>query len=97
VRALQDTVARRLSSEDGIDGLIIDLSALAIADSFAAKVLGETADMARSLGARTVLVGLRPAVAITLVDLGIELPRAETALTLEAALAKLNLRIVRDE
>ena len=77
-------------------GLVIDVSALGIVDSFAAKVLGDTASIARSFGTRAVLVGIRPAVATTLVDLGIDLSNVETALSLEMALAKLKLRIVSE-
>ncbi len=93
-RALQDAISARLSSEKGLSGLVMDVSSLAIVDSFAAKVLGDTANIAQSFGVRPVLVGMRPAVAMTLVELGVELPRVETALNLEGALRKLNLRIV---
>lgn len=96
-RSLQESIAQRLSLEKSIRGLIIDVSTLAIVDSYAAKVLGDTAAIARSFGSKAVLVGIRPAVAVTLVDLGIDLAHVETALTLELALKKLKLRIVSDE
>lgn len=95
-KALQETVAQRLASEKGMRGLVIDVSALALVDSFAAKVLGESASIARSFGVKAVLVGIRPAVATTLVDLGIDLSSVETALSLEHALTALHLRIVAD-
>jgi rsbT antagonist protein RsbS len=94
---LHDAVAARLSKEQGIRGLVIDVSALSIVDSYAARVLEETAHVARSFGSKTVLVGLHPEVAITLVDLGIDLGALDTALNLERALAKLKLRIVSED
>jgi rsbT antagonist protein RsbS len=96
-RDLHDAVSARLATEGGIRGLIIDVSALGLVDSYAARVLEETAHVARSFGARAVLVGLQPEVAITLVELGIDLGSVETALNLERALAKLKLRIVSED
>lgn len=93
-RFLQDTVSQRLSQAVGVRGLVLDVSALSIVDSFAAKILGETASIARQFGVKAVLVGVRPAVAITLVELGVDLRHVETALTLERALEKLRVRVV---
>ena len=93
-RFLQDTVSQRLSQSVGVRGLVLDVSALSLIDSFAAKILGETARIARQFGVSAVLVGVRPTVAITLVELGVDLRHVETALTLERAREKLNLRIV---
>ena len=93
-RTLQDTVSQRLSGSVGVRGLVMDLSALSIVDSFAAKILGETASIARQFGVKAVLVGMRPEVAITLVELGVDLQHVDTAMTLERALEKLGLRIV---
>lgn len=93
-RFLQDTVSQRLSQSVGVRGLVLDVSALSIVDSFAAKILGETASIARQFGVKAVLVGMRPAVAITLVELGVDLRHVDTALTLERALEKLRVRIV---
>ncbi len=93
-RFLQDTVSQRLSQSVGVRGLVMDVSALSIVDSFAAKILGETASIARQFGVKAVLVGVRPAVSITLVELGVDLRHVETALTLERALEKLRVRIV---
>jgi rsbT antagonist protein RsbS len=95
-RALQESVARRVAAERGVRGLILDVSALGIVDSYAAKVLSEVGSSARSLGARAILVGLRPAVAITLVELGIDLGHIETAMSLEKALLRLRMRIVTE-
>ncbi len=96
-RDLQETISERLAAERQIRGLIIDVSSLGVVDSFAAKVLGDTANIARTFDARAVLVGIRPAVATTLVDLGIDLSGVETALTLERALTKLRIRVVSDD
>ena len=93
-RFLQDTVSQRLSEAVGVRGLVLDVSALSVIDSFAAKILGETAAIARQFGVKAVLVGVRPSVAITLIELGVDLRHVETALTLERALEKLHLRIV---
>ncbi len=95
-RALQEAVARRVAAEVGVRGLILDVSALGIVDSYAAKVLSEIGGSARSLGTRAILVGLRPAVAITLVELGVELGHIETAMTLERAMRLLRMRIVTE-
>ena len=96
-RQLHEKVAHRLSVEQNIRGLVMDISALELVDSYTAKVLEETASVATSFGAKAVLVGLRPAVAITLVELGIDLAKIETALSLEAALKKLKLRLVSED
>ena len=93
-RFLQATVSQRLAQSVGVRGLVMDVSALSIVDSFAAKILGETASIARQFGVKAVLVGMRPAVAITLVELGVDLHHVETALTLERALEKLRVRVV---
>lgn len=93
-RTLQDTVSERLSRSVGVRGLVMDVSALSIVDSFAARILGETASISRQFGVNAVLVGVRPEVAITLVELGVDLRHVETALTLERALEKLRVRIV---
>ncbi|WEG12526.1 STAS domain-containing protein [Pullulanibacillus sp. KACC 23026] len=75
--------------ETGASGVVIDLTSVEIVDSYIAKILGDVVKMSELLGARVVLTGIRPAVAITLIDLGINLRGVPTALDLEQGLEKL--------
>jgi rsbT antagonist protein RsbS len=70
-------------------GLVIDISALEEVDTYVARVLADTAQMAKLMGTRTVLVGMRPEVAATLVRMGYAMGGVETALNVDAGLAKL--------
>jgi len=79
---LQDDLTTRIAAT-GARGVLIDISALEMVDSFIGRMLGNIASMSRVLDAETVVVGLRPAVAITLVQLGLSLPRGRTALDVE--------------
>ncbi|MCX4744617.1 STAS domain-containing protein [Kitasatospora sp. NBC_01287] len=85
---LQEDLAARIV-ETGAHGVVIDITALEIVDSFVGRMLATTASISRLLDAETVLVGMRPAVAITLVELGLSLGGVRTALSLEKGLALL--------
>ena len=87
---LQDDLAERVVSS-GARGVIIDITALDIVDSFIGRTLSTIASISKVLDAETVVVGMRPAVAITLVELGLSLNGVRTALDVERALDLLRL------
>ncbi|MFC4120207.1 STAS domain-containing protein [Nonomuraea zeae] len=88
VLALQEDLADAVVAH-GARGVIIDISAVEIVDSFIGRMLATIAAMCRMLDAQTVVVGMRPAVAITLVELGLSLGGVRTALNLEKGVALL--------
>ena len=85
---LQDDLATAIASRPST-GLLVDISALEMVDSFIGRMIANTAAMCSVLDAETVVVGMRPAVAITLVELGLSLPGVQTALDVERGMALL--------
>jgi rsbT antagonist protein RsbS len=86
--ALQSDLATAIA-ERPTNGVLIDISSLEMVDSFIGRMIANTAAIGRILDADTVLVGMRPSVAITLVELGLALPGVHTALDVERGLALL--------
>lgn len=82
---LQDDLTNRIS-QTGAKGVLIDISSLEIVDSFIGRMLGNIASMSKVLDAETVVVGMQPAVAITLVELGMSLEGVRTALNVDAGM-----------
>ena len=82
---LQDDLTQRIS-ETSAHGVLIDISSLEMVDSFIGRMLSNIAGMSRVLDAETVVVGMQPAVAITLVELGLSLPGIRTALNVDAGM-----------
>jgi rsbT antagonist protein RsbS len=93
---LQDDLTQRIVATRA-RAVLIDISALEMVDSFMGRMLGNIASMSRILDAQTVVVGMRPAVAITLVELGLSLPGIRTALNVDAGLALLRADLERPD
>jgi rsbT antagonist protein RsbS len=82
---LQDDVTQRIERGD-VEGLVIDVSGIQILDSYLTRNLRDLAVTARLMGVTAVVSGLRPAVAVTLIEMGLEIPGVHTTLNLERAL-----------
>lgn len=91
IMTLKDDLAERIAGKH-IRGVLIDISALDVVDSFIGRMLANISVMARVLDAETVIVGMRPAVAITLVELGMELPGVRTALNVDRGMELIRRR-----
>ena len=90
--ALQDDLTARIV-KDSAKGVLLDISALDVVDSFIGRMIANISGMARVLDAETVVVGMRPSVAITLVELGLPLEGVHTALNVEKGMALLRKRL----
>jgi rsbT antagonist protein RsbS len=90
--ALQDDLTHMITATEA-KGVLIDISSLEIVDSFIGRMLGNIAGMSRVLDAETVVVGMQPAVAITLVELGLSLTGVRTALNVDAGMELLKASV----
>ena len=97
---LHDQMAMRLQEDltsaverTGAKGVLIDISALEMVDSFIGRMIANISSISRILDAHTVVVGMQPAVAITLVELGLSLPGVQTALNVERGMQRLRAAV----
>lgn len=87
----------QMVNKTGARGVLIDISALSIVDSFMGRILGNIGSMSKIMDAETVVVGMQPAVAITLIELGLELRGVHTALNVEKGMELLRYKIDGEE
>ena len=93
---LQDDLTERIV-RDRARGVLIDISSLEVVDSFIGRMIGNIAAMARVLDAETVVVGMRPAVAITLVELGLSLDGVRTSLNVDKGMELLRTALANGD
>ena len=86
----------QMVSKTGARGVLIDISAVSIVDSFMGRIIGNIASMSKIMDAETVVVGMQPAVAITLIELGLPLTGVHTALNVERGMELLRKKILVD-
>ena len=96
IAALREEICALVDARDAV-GLAIDLSAVRELDSYLTRAIRDVAMLARLMGVATVVCGIRPAVAITLVDMGLELPGVQTAMNLERAVELLDELVAESE
>jgi rsbT antagonist protein RsbS len=89
---LQEDLAARIS-ETAARGVLIDISALEIVDSFIGRMIANISELSKIMDAQTVLVGMQPAVAITLVELGLNLPGVATAMDVDRGMKLLRAKV----
>ena len=87
----------QMVNKTGAKGVLIDISAVSIVDSFMGRIIGNIASMSKILDAETVVVGMQPAVAITLIELGLPLKGVHTALDVEKGMKLLNSMVEIDQ
>ena len=92
---LQDDLSNAIL-KNASKGVLIDISTLEMVDSFIGRMVADISGIGKVLGAETILVGMQPAVAITLVELGLSLPGVATALNVERGMSLLRRRIDAD-
>ena len=88
VEHLQEGILHAIDAK-GAEGVLVDITALEVVDSFIARVLSDTARMASVMNTKVVLVGMRPVVTMTLLEMGLDFPGVETALNVETGLQRL--------
>lgn len=96
ISLLQDKVLKAMEKYEA-KGLVLDISAVEILDSFFARTIAETAQMVSLMGGKTAIAGMRPAVAITAIELGLSLGKVITALNVDKAFDKLNEELAKEE
>jgi rsbT antagonist protein RsbS len=87
----------QMVSKTGARGVLIDISALSIVDSFMGRIIGNIGSVSKIMDAETVVVGMQPAVAITLIELGLELKGVHTALNVERGMQLLKEKILVED
>lgn len=87
----------QMVSKTGARGVLIDISAVSIVDSFMGRIIGNIASMSKILDAETIVVGMQPAVAITLIELGLPLTGVHTALNVEKGMELLKNKLALEE